>query len=345
MEGSEGRGKKVKLDWVAAEYKDHNINQVLISTHSRSLIYKFFVIGKNYIVNKGVSSISYEEAESALRNLGLSSIYSKVLLVEGNGDHEALEHVLQDQNLQIKPLNGSSAVTDAFKRIAELKDFVRDSKFVFLVDSDNKPDSFFAKLEKIDPQYYKNNFIKIDRHEFENYFLDPPVIKDVLDSFLDISGETSKKLDVQTIEKKLLDIARESLPTVYKKELSLVFQQVIETKFSDLIWGNKMFDWTDAAKIHSQLMVETLTDAEFADIKNDLSTVSNKVFSDYSVISNIDLLRRCDGKQVLSKSANHFASVSGVTSHTFKKALYKTAFSIDTSEASKLITEILSKLH
>jgi hypothetical protein len=70
---------------------------------------------------------------------------------------------------------------------------------------------------------------------------------------------------------------------------------------------------------------------------------SGKVFTNYSTISDADLLRRCDGKQVLSKAAGYFASTAGVNSHTFKKALYKTAFSIQTSEASKLISNILIK--
>lgn len=344
MEGFEGLGKKVKLDWVEAEYKDHNINQVLVSTHSKSLIYKFFLIGKNYIVNKGISSISYEEAEAELRNLGLSSIYSKVLLVEGDGDHEALEHTLQEQSLQIKPLNGSSAVIDTFKRLAELKNFVQDSKFVFLVDSDNKPDEFFDKLKTIDPLYYNSSFIKIDRHEFENYFLDAPIIKSVLDSFLNLCGDNNKKLDVIAIKSKLLDIARESLPTVYKKELSLGFQQVIERKFASLIWGNKHFDWTDAGKIHEQLTTNTLTDSEFQNLKNDLLKESDKVFTNYSTISDDILLKRCDGKQVLSKAASYFANIAGVSAHTFKKALYKMAFSTQNSEASQLINIILNKL-
>ncbi|AIR86580.1 ATP-dependent nuclease [Pantoea rwandensis] len=343
MESSDESGKKVKLDWVAAEYKDHNINQVLVSTHSKSLIYKFFLIGKNYVVNQGISSISYEDAEAELRNLGLSSIYSKVLLVEGDSDHEALEHTLQEQSLQIKPLNGSSAVIDTFKRLAELKNFVRDSKFVFLVDSDNKPDEFFDKLEQIDPAYYNSNFIKIDRHEFENYFLDAPIIKTVLDNFLELSGEHSKKQDITMIKSKLFDIARESLPTVYKKELSLVFQQVIERKFSSLIWGNKKFDWSNADKIHEQLTTNTLTDSEFTNLKNELSFESGKVFTNYSTINDDDLLRRCDGKQVLSKAAAYFANTAGVSSHIFKKALYKHAFSIKQSEASKLISNILTK--
>jgi len=343
MEGLEGVGKKVKLDWVAAEYKDHNINQVLISTHSKSLIYKFFLIGKNYIVNQGISSISYGDAEAELRNLGLSSIYSKVLLVEGDSDNEALELALQEHSLQIKPLKGSSAVIDTFKRLAELKHFVQDSTFVFIVDSDNKPAEFFEQLRSIDSQYYENNFIKIDRHEFENYFLDSSVIKDVLDSFLKISGEKNKELDLDTIKLKLISIAKESLPTVYKKELSLLFQQVIERKFSSLIWGNKSFDWTSALKINEQLMNNTLTDSEFIALRNDLSIESSKVFSNYSKISDSDLLKRCDGKQVLSKAANHFANIVGVKPHTFKKALYKKGFSIESSDASKLISNILSK--
>lgn len=344
MEGTEGRGKKVKLDWVAAEYRDHNINQVLVSTHSRSLIYKFFLIGKNYIVDNGVTAISYEDAEAELRNLGLSSIYSKVLLVEGDGDHEALEHMLQDQNIQIKPLNGSSAVIDTFKRLAELKNYVQESKFVFLVDSDNKPDTFFDKVSAIDPEYYNDTFIKIDRHEFENYFLDPEIIKASMDGFLDVTGEQSKQLDITTIESKLIEIARDSLPTVYKKELSLIFQQVIERKFSSLIWGNKGFSWTDAKKIQEQLMTSILTESEFTDLKDLLSKESNEVFESYTKIDSTNLLKRCDGKQVLSKAASYFANQAGVTSYTFKKAIYKTAFSIERSDASMLVSEIITKL-
>ncbi|WP_439860217.1 AAA family ATPase [Pseudomonas sp. MBLB4136] len=344
MEGTEGRGKKVKLDWVAAEYKDHNINQVLVSTHSRSLIYKFFLIGKNYIVDNGVSAISYEDAEAELRNLGLSSIYSKVLLVEGDGDHEALEHMLQDQNIQIKPLNGSSAVIDTFKRLAELKDYVQESKFVFLVDSDNKPDTFFDKVSAIDPQYYKDAFIRIDRHEFENYFLDPEIIKASMDGFLDVSGEQGKKLDVTTITSRLIEIARDSLPSVYKKELSLIFQQVIERKFSSLIWGNKDFSWVDAKEIQEQLMTSILTDPEFADLKDLLSKESKGVFEKYNKIDNANLLKRCDGKQVLSRAASYFSNQAGVTSYAFKKAVYKTAFSIEKSDASMLVGEIITKL-
>lgn len=344
MEGSEGRGKKVKLDWVAAEYKDHNINQVLVSTHSRSLIYKFFLIGKNYIVNNNVTAISYEDAEAELRNLGLSSIYSKVLLVEGDGDHEALEHVLQDQNIQIKPLNGSSAVIDTFKRLAELKNYVQESKFVFLVDSDNKPDSFFDKVSAIDPDYYNASLIKIDRHEFENYFLDPEIIKISMDGFLDVTGEQSKKLDKKAIEAKLIEISRDSLPSVYKKELSLVFQQVIERKFSSLIWGNKGFSWTDAKKIHDQLTTSILTDSEFTDLRNLLPKESAEAFEFYTKIDNANLLKRCDGKQVLSKAIFYFASQAGVSSYSFKKAMYKTAFTTERTDISKLVSEITTKL-
>ncbi|MGP2968357.1 hypothetical protein, partial [Serratia marcescens] len=61
-------------------------------------------------------------------------------------------------------------------------------------------------------------------------------------------------------------------------------------------------------------------------------------------ISDDDLLKRCDGKQVLSKAASYFANKAGVNAHTFKKALYKTAFSTQNSEASKLISIILNKL-
>ena len=48
-------GKKLNLDWVSDEYKDHNLGQVVVSTHSKSLIYKFFSIGKNFLVDRSGS--------------------------------------------------------------------------------------------------------------------------------------------------------------------------------------------------------------------------------------------------------------------------------------------------
>lgn len=345
MEEVTDKGKKVKLEWVAKEYEDHYIKQVIISTHSKSLIYKFFLIGENYIVNNTITRILYDDAESELRNLGLSSVYSKVLLVEGDSDHEALELALQDKSLQIKPLNGSSAVIDTFKRLSQLKNHLHDSTFVFLVDSDNKPSEFFEKLKEIDSQYFSDSFIVMDRHEFENYFLDANLIKLTIDKLLDVTGENFRTLSKDDIEKKLIEIARESLPTVYKKELSLVFQQVVERKFASLIWGNSNFKWNDKLEIKDNLEQDVLTNQEFIKLKEELIEASNDVFTNYSLISNADLLKRCDGKQVLSKSAGYFSNASNFKSHAFKSALYKTAFSLPSSDASKLIKDILAKFY
>ena len=124
-------GKAIKLDWIESEYKDHNLNQVMVSTHSKSLIYKFFSIGQNFIISNGISKISYDEAESELRKIGLSTTYSKVILVEGTGDNEALEYIVKDKNLKIKPLHGSTAVIETFKKLSSIKNYIQDTKFVF----------------------------------------------------------------------------------------------------------------------------------------------------------------------------------------------------------------------
>lgn len=341
---SDGQGKRLKLDWVEAEYKDHNINQVLVSTHSKSLIYKFFLIGKNYVINNSITAISYEDAESALRKIGLSAIHTKVLLVEGSGDHEALEHSLQEYNVQIKPLNGSSAVIDTFKRVAEIRSYVKDSRFVFLVDDDNKPEEFFEKIKKIDEEYYESNFIRIDRHEFENYFLNVQSIKKTADKFTELTGNFKEELNEENIEEKLLEIAKESLPFTYKKELSLLFQQIIDKKFSSLIWGSKNFKWDTAETIRDQLEDTVLIEKEFLDLKKCLSDESKRVFENYSQISKEDLLKRCDGKIVLSKLTNFYAPKLGISNSSFKRALYKVTFSDKDSEASKLIKQISERL-
>ncbi|MBA2779011.1 AAA family ATPase [Billgrantia kenyensis] len=44
-------GKEINEDWLEKEFSSHDLHQIIISTHSKTLIYKTFSIGKNYIVD------------------------------------------------------------------------------------------------------------------------------------------------------------------------------------------------------------------------------------------------------------------------------------------------------
>lgn len=335
-------GKKLNQDWVEAEYSKHNINQVVVSTHSKPLIYKIFSLGQNYIVQKGVRMVPYEGAESELRKIGLSTTYSKVLLVEGDGDHAALENLVKGKNIKIQPLHGSKAVTETFKRLAEVRKYIHESRFVFLVDSDNKPQAFFDKLREIDEKFYDESFIKLDAHEFENMFLDAALFEKVIEGYAKLTG-TTPILSRSAIEHQLITLASSSLLTVYKKQISLTFQQTIDRHFANLIWGNAVFDWSNATKVNNQIN-NVLAPAQTSQLNSELATEAQAIFASYGTQAPSDLLRRCDGKQVLGKACAHFATHCGVQAKKFREALYHAAISDKSSRIAILAEDMVKRL-
>lgn len=337
------KGKKINLEWVKTEYKEHNLSQVIVSTHSKPLIYKFFSIGRNFVVNKGVHEIVYENAESQLREIGLSTTYTKVILVEGSGDNEALENIFKGKNIKIKALHGSTAVIDTFKRLAGVRRYLQESNFVFLVDSDNKPDSFFTEVRNIDPAFYDSSFIKLEAHEFENLYLDPEIFKHVMDGYASVAGNTETQFSVEEIKKELTNFARSSLPQVYKKEISLTLQQGIEQHFANLIWGNKNFNWDTSSSVEMQL-TQILTSSNLEILNSLLASNAKSVFDLYALADEVTLRKRCDGKQVLGKACSYFGNQVGVTSKKFKEAIYHAAASSINSDVSKLTAELLHRL-
>lgn len=340
-ENESGGSLNLKEEWLEKEYKDHELNQVILSTHSKTLIYKIFTMGKNFIVSDRVKEINYEDAENDLRELGLSTIHSKVLLVEGTGDHESLETILQGKNINIKPLGGSKEVIETFKKLVAVKKHIRDMKFVFLVDSDNKPDEYFNKIRNLDPSFYDESFIKLSKHEFENYLLDENVFKTVIDHYVNFSGEDEKQLSSQEIKEKFKEFAKSSLPQVYKKETSLVLNHKIETFFADKLWGNKSFKWDNKDKIVTQINDNVLDVNSIQSLASELKASISSVFEMYEVDNDNNLINRCDGKQVFGKAAGYFAQYSGVENKAFKKAIYRNAVISDGSELTLLVKDIL----
>lgn len=336
---------KLKSDWLTAEYENHALNQVFISTHSKSLIYKFFSIGQNFIINRNISVISHQNAENELRKVGLSSTYSKVILVEGEGDSDALEYILRNKNITIKPLNGSSVVIETFKKLAAINRYIQDSEFVFLVDSDNKDGSYFQELREMSPGFYDKTFIRLSKHEFENYLLDSKAFKRVMDKYLDLSGSEDQRIDVNEIHEKLIEIALESFPQVYKKETSLVLQQAIEKHFARLIWGDKRFQWNSVELIQSQLESKVFSEDGLNSLKDDFQARIQQVFDMYRRENrdNEAILSRCDGKQVFGKACGYFSRKVGVDNKKFKQAIIKDAVEREDSEVSTLIKEIIKK--
>lgn len=332
----------IKEEWLEQEYQGHRLNQVVLSTHSKTLIYKLFSMGKNFTISRDISELSYESAENELREMGLSSIYNKVLLVEGSGDHEALEYLAKGKNIKIKPLGGSSDVIDTFKKISNIREFLREQEFVFVVDSDNKPDDFFDSLRSLDESFYDKSFVKLDRHEFENYLLDPSVFSSVVNKYLEMSGQ-EEAVDEEQVYSAMISCAKNSLPQVYKKELSLMLSHRLDGFFSEKMWGNKGFVWESTDEIERQIKDDVLSSCAVDDLINDLLSSVSKVFDVYEYADDDTLLRRCDGKQVLGIVSGQFSKIAGVDNKVFKKAIYRESFRRKESMAYRLVDEILSR--
>lgn len=319
------------------------LSQVILSTHSKSLIYKVFTLGQNYLVERSVDKLEYADAESTLREIGLSTTYSKVLLVEGIGDNEALESLFASDNIKVKSMDGSTAVVDSFKRLAALEDHIHESRFVFLVDSDNKPENYFTKLESSYPSFYKKTFIKLPAHELENLFLDANLFVEIISAYSNLVGHDSKKFTLPYVNSVIEDCARSSLPTVYKKEISLQFMQNVERHFAKLIWGNNKFTWSDSASIESQIKTG-LTAATNDTLNAELIKKSTEVFERYKMISGDDLVKRCDGKQTLGLVCHRLGKESHMGSNELKKALYKHARENNGSSIGGLVADIRARL-
>ncbi|XQW88219.1 hypothetical protein ACOYXV_17935 [Aeromonas veronii] len=166
----------------------------------------------------------------------MSSIHRKVIFVEGKDDHEALEYIFKGENLIIKPLGGSQHVIEMFSKLADINSHIYDMKFVFLVDSDNKPEDFFDNIRSKNTKFYDASFIKMNCHELENYFLDPRLFLEKINEYLSVSDVNRPDITFESIDNKIVEIARDTQHATYKKEISLHLQHVVDKNFSDRIW-------------------------------------------------------------------------------------------------------------
>ncbi|WP_165931124.1 AAA family ATPase [Stenotrophomonas sp. ATCM1_4] len=320
------------------------INQLLYTTHSKSLIYHTFSFGQNFLIEDGIAKPLNGGLESQLRRVGLSSVHKSVIFVEGQEDNEALHHAFGGENFVVRPLNGSAAVADTYKRIAALGDELQGIHFVFVVDSDNKPDEYFNELRSINENLYDRYFIKLDKHEFENYLLDPDIFHTILKQYHAIHPLKTGLPTPAEIKSKMAEIGRSSLPQVYKKELSLAFQHLVSTEFAKSIWGKKTFDWSNEEAIFRQISDEALSDQRMKILASSLNETARTVFSDYSTASDDVILNRCDGKQTFSKVCGYYGKVVGVESGILREVVYSKAFECQISSIGEIVSRIRSAL-
>jgi methylphosphotriester-DNA--protein-cysteine methyltransferase len=242
------------------------------------------------------------------------------------------------------PLHGSSAVLETFRRLAQIRQHVTDARFVFLVDSDNKPTSFFSKLEATNKKFYDESFVVLDVHEFENLFLDAALFELVIKRYLSIAGNEAKCPSLMDIQAKLTGFARKTLERVYKKELSLAFQQEIERHFAQAIWGNKSFRWDTPTEVNTDLGTH-ITAHTGPTLNTALMAIATQTYATYHSMTETTLLARCDGKQALAEACHYFSSIAGAKYDAFREALLKAGVHLTGSKPASVVADLLKRMH
>lgn len=153
------------------------LSQVFLITHSKNIIYHNFNIGENYLLRKGrLSELMSAEAEESLRQLGISSVYEHILMVEGKTDAELWRETLKEYNVNVVPMGGCKEVIKAYHVLSNLPAEITAGQIVFLIDRDTRNDAKICNIENTNKEYFDNHFYILNRRELENYFIEPEQI-------------------------------------------------------------------------------------------------------------------------------------------------------------------------
>ena len=340
-------GTTVK-DWtktVRKVYSSQGLSQVFLLTHSKSLIYHAFRFGKNYAItrsggNQTWSVLAEEDAEASLRQVGLSTTLSRVLFVEGKGDSILLEEILAERNVVVKPLDGGSAVQDMFKRLSQVRSHIKGATFAFLIDKDDKPAGYFQRLEAHDSDFYKSNFILLDRHELENYLLHESAIRT---TFITERGNHTKYVvpSNKDIRSTLVTEARKALVASYKKAVNARIQMAAEALLAPMLWGNTKMDYAAQATLSGDLA--TAVPSTLADDVRKLATdIAAELRPRYYNITDEDALHRCDGKSVLNIVVAKYAKECGRSKSDFLDTLFAQSVRDNSTPVGKKVEQILA---
>lgn len=250
------------------EYSFFRLSQVFLLTHSKSLIYQNFVNGKNFALqNNVVSMIDYESCEKILRDIGLSYVNDKVLFVEGQTDVVLLEKVVGQYNIKVKELDNCNEIIKVFRSVKKIKDLLKDPIFVFMIDRDTRSNEEIEKLRAEDEKYFEDHFLILDKHELENYYLEPLVIRDALKTFEHSSDPSYKALNLNAIEEMIFEVANEQLEFTKSKYLNYNLNNTMG-KMNSLIKKRDLK--VDTLDNHKQHIETIFSGDDFEEIKGEL---------------------------------------------------------------------------
>jgi len=320
---------------ITSFYKEHKLSQTYLLTHSKNLIYNNFNIGKNFIVNDGISLIDYENHEKKLRELGLSKIISKVLFVEGKTENEILQSIFAPENIKVQPLKNSHDVVETYKKYYSFHTHIRDVQFCFLIDKDTREDIDINKIRDLDFKFFDKHFIILDKHEVENYLLDAKVIQELFKKHNEINDDI-KVLSIQEITNSIREIADDNKEHVLKKTI----QNLNQNSLSELKLAVSKKD----INVNSEIDYTSYIESIFA--SDSIEKTKENVIKNFERIKEIenrwarDWLDLCDGKIVFNKSKSIFSNYLQIKPDRFEKELIKLIQQKKSHEFNKIINSI-----
>ena len=322
-------------------YKNYNLSQIFLLTHSKNLIYNNLYTESNYYIDNAFKKIGYQDSEKTLRELGISSIYSKVLFVEGTSETDFFDIFFNDYNIKIHPLNGCHQVIDTYKKVKNIKLFLHDTHFCFLIDRDTRTDEDIEKLRKDDPDYFDSHFIVLDRHEFESYLLDEEIYSDLYKQH-ELLYPVLIPMTVTDIQRKIVELISSTREQVFRKHLSKLNGDSVGKL-------NGIFRKRDMP-VDNLASYQTYLSAQFAqndtqhflqmEFETNYDQCKN-LYSDANWNSNWKVL--CDGKTGLSKVVEFFGRQLGVNLPRLKIEIKHLILKKGTYEINKVINSIISK--
>ncbi|WP_211748755.1 AAA family ATPase [Paenibacillus sp. Marseille-Q4541] len=309
----------------------NKISQTFFFTHSKVLIMSLFNIGSNFALeNTGLTLLQYETCEKKLRELGVSSLYSKILFVEGEQEIELLTPMCQQHNVTIEKIGNCERLIEIYTGIKEVEQHIHNQHFVFLLDRDVTND------ERVQAFIDNPEFILLGRHEIENYLLDNDVW---LKAAKNLAAEPDS-ITHEIISTILKQVADQQIPTLKKLYLNNkvrndILDYHINVKHRDIP--------VDTEASYTNYINNLLSEDQINSLKDSAIQRFQESEAKYDQ-SSWDWICLCPGKQVLNIASTEVGRILGITQERFKKELLKVSLSEPSSPYNILLNLIKQKL-
>ncbi|PEK94245.1 AAA family ATPase [Bacillus mycoides] len=318
-------------------YSKFRLNQVFLLTHSKGLIYHNFSKGTNFVLGETLMPINYTSCEQMLRKLGISYVNDKILFVEGDTDIEVLESIFDRYNIKVRALDNCSEIIKTFEGIKRVSSFLQDPMFVFLIDRDTRSVQEIESIRSRHGEYFEKHFIVMNKHELENYFLEPKVIADVLKQH---QSDKYIPLTEDEVKSKIYEVATEQLKYTKKKYLNYHLNHKME-KVKRLIRQNEIN--VEDKERYDQYIDGLFNKQEFLDIKQQLMNLFDQMQEFYEVEHWEDNWHDyMDGKSVFGIVASKLCEGPEVRPARLKREIKSAILGTKGSEFNNLMVRIIS---